>query len=601
MFNSLRARVVVMLLVLAVLPVLVLGAYFTLTRFNTDREAATDFQYQVAQRVAAEIDSLLSQEIALLRTVPNIVNLVEIDPQSRNTILRDIFNEARDLNRLVLLDETGQELVYIARREVIHESQLGDRSSKPEFRVPAAQKTIYFGDIQFDEMTGEPTMLVSVPQIDLRTGELIYILVGELQLRPIWNLVAYETLGEGQDIFVIDQNQQVVAHSNPSVVLGGTRFLLPESAGAARGLQGDDVVLAFSSLQIGDNTLTVVSEQTTDVAYAEAYSSGKATVLVLVLTVIVTTAIGLFGIQHQMRPLARLADVARRIGAGELDARADVEGGEEIEAVAAALNDMAVQLSNLVGSLEARVQDRTRELRLAAEVAQQAATILDPDQLLPQVVELTKENFRLYHAHVYLLDEEGETLVLAAGAGEAGQIMLQHKHHIPLRIGRSLVARAARENRPVIVTDTTTDPHFLPNPLLPDTRSEAAFPLAIGARVLGVLDVQSDRVGYFTADVLDVYRTLANQIAVALDNARLFLEVERVSRHEHTLSVVAEQIQAANSLEELLEVAARELGQALRVPRTAIELKLEPVDSFTGSEAGKPAEPVMADEPASPA
>jgi putative methionine-R-sulfoxide reductase with GAF domain len=276
------------------------------------------------------------------------------------------------------------------------------------------------------------------------------------------------------------------------------------------------------------------------------------------------------------RPLQKLTATAQRLSATEdWSLRADVTSADEFGVLGQALNDMTAHLQELIASLEQRIAARTRDLQLAAQVSEEVATILDLDQLLPHVVELTKDNFRLYHAHIYLLDEDRENLVLAAGAGEAGRIMKQRGHSIPIDADHSIVAHAARSNEPIITDDVTDSPDFLANPLLPDTRSEAAFPLVVGDRVLGVLDVQSEQTARFDADFLVVLSTLAGQIAVALDNARLFSEVDRASRHEQALSAVTHAIQGATSIEEVLQAAARELGRALRVPHTAIEMQLQ--------------------------
>ena len=201
------------------------------------------------------------------------------------------------------------------------------------------------------------------------------------------------------------------------------------------------------------------------------------------------------------------------------------------------------------------------------------STIFDPDQLLPQVVELTKYSFDLYHTHIYLYDAGRENLVLAAGASEAGRIMKERGHHIPASAS-SLVAQAGRENVAVIVDDVNVDPNFLANPLLPETRSEAALPLTVGERVIGVLDVQSEQVARFDNDLIAVFSTLAGQIAVSLDNARLFSEMERASRQDHVLGVLTQEIQRAASIDDVLRSATRELGKALQVSETAIELHL---------------------------
>jgi PAS domain S-box-containing protein len=162
----------------------------------------------------------------------------------------------------------------------------------------------------------------------------------------------------------------------------------------------------------------------------------------------------------------------------------------------------------------------TVQLRTAAEIAEQVGAILDPDDLLNTVIPLLKDRFNLYHAHVYILEDD--TLVLRAGYGRIGSIMVQQSHQIALHHPHSLVARAARNREAVVINDVSKAPDFLPNMLLPKTRSEVAVPIIIGDQVLGVLDVQSDQLDFFTPSDLDVFRTLSGQLANALYSATLF-------------------------------------------------------------------------------
>jgi PAS domain S-box-containing protein len=171
----------------------------------------------------------------------------------------------------------------------------------------------------------------------------------------------------------------------------------------------------------------------------------------------------------------------------------------------------------------------TTQLRTAAEVAAQINAILDPQALLAEVVPLVQERFDLYHVHVYTLDEETDELVMRVGTGKAGRVMLEEGHKIALDRQKSLVARSARSKQPVLVNDVTQDPDFMPNPLLPDTKSEVAVPAIAGDRVLGVFDVQDDERNRFTESDLDVFTTLASQIAIAFQNAQYFEEVQRTA------------------------------------------------------------------------
>ena len=168
------------------------------------------------------------------------------------------------------------------------------------------------------------------------------------------------------------------------------------------------------------------------------------------------------------------------------------------------------------------VARRASELESVARVSATTSTVLNPDILLQTVVDLTKERFNLYHAHIYLMDEDWHTLLLAAGAGEVGAKMVADEHTIAMDAERSLVVRAARERQAVIIGNVRNEPGFLPNPLLPETCSELAVPMVVGDALLGVFDVQSANLDNFSLEDASIYTTLAAQVAVALQNARLY-------------------------------------------------------------------------------
>ncbi|MEO5886633.1 MAG: GAF domain-containing protein, partial [Anaerolineales bacterium] len=167
---------------------------------------------------------------------------------------------------------------------------------------------------------------------------------------------------------------------------------------------------------------------------------------------------------------------------------------------------------------------RANQLETVATLSSTASTVLDPDKLLQAVVDLTKERFNMYHTHIYLANDAWNTLLLGAGAGEVGRKMVAEEHAISMDAEKSLVARAHRERQSIIANDIRSQPDFLPNPLLPETRAEMAVPMIVGDVVLGVFDIQSDRADSFTKVDADIYTTLASQVAVALQNARLYVE-----------------------------------------------------------------------------
>lgn len=202
----------------------------------------------------------------------------------------------------------------------------------------------------------------------------------------------------------------------------------------------------------------------------------------------------------------------------------------------APLKDSAGQVIGIVGfvhditeriAAEETLAKQAAQLQTVAEISTSVSTILDQPTLLRNIVDLTKERFNLYHSHIYLLDPSGKSLVLVAGAGEVGQIMTAEGRSIPLAQERSLVARAARSKQSIIINDIQSEPGFLPHPLLPGTKSEMAVPMLAGDQVIGVLDIQADQTNYFTEDDANIQTTLATQIAIAVENARLLTETQR--------------------------------------------------------------------------
>jgi signal transduction histidine kinase/HAMP domain-containing protein len=192
------------------------------------------------------------------------------------------------------------------------------------------------------------------------------------------------------------------------------------------------------------------------------------------------------------------------------------------ELVSAVVEQLSDHIENL--RLLEQAEQKRLELETVATVSNTASTVLDPDKLLQAVVDLTTERFGLYHTHIYLADESWQTLILAAGAGETGRKLVAEQHAISMSTEQSLVARAAREGKAVIVNDVRGEPGFLPNPLLPETRAEMAVPMIVGDKVLGIFDVQSNKLSGFTTEDANIYTTLASQVAVALQNARLYVE-----------------------------------------------------------------------------
>lgn len=186
------------------------------------------------------------------------------------------------------------------------------------------------------------------------------------------------------------------------------------------------------------------------------------------------------------------------------------------------------ELDRLRKELEQRIVERTEDLERRAgqleavsSVARTIASVQDVNTLLPNITKLVSEQFGFYHVGIFLVDDINEFAVLRAANSDGGRRMLNRKHQLRLD-SNSIVGYSVSRGEPRIALDVGTDSVYFNNPDLPETRSEMALPLRVGGRVIGALDVQSTQSNAFTREDISVITTLADQVAIAIENARLF-------------------------------------------------------------------------------
>jgi GAF domain-containing protein len=211
------------------------------------------------------------------------------------------------------------------------------------------------------------------------------------------------------------------------------------------------------------------------------------------------------------------------------------------------------------------------QFETAAEIARDISSSLDLDELLQKAVELIKSRFDFYHASIFLKDLPGEFVVIREATGEAGAQMKRSGHKLGVG-SKSVVGFVAGNGEPLIVNDTTRDTTYYLNPLLPETRAEAALPLKVGDRIVGVLDVQSKQAYAFAEENLRTLQILADQLAIAVVNTELFAETQEHLAQHRLLHHITTTAASGTTLGEALQSAVNGLQVTLGGDRVSILL-----------------------------
>lgn len=558
---SLRTRLLLMSIFVVLIPAMIIGIVATYISSQGLRSEAFGQLESVATLKENQVRSWLD-------TLQKSLTTVVVDQESaRQAIVvmeggEDIVIEkARlkfDLNRYNGISGYFTEIFIMDPEGVVVLSTLSAQEGKIFTNQDFFNEGIkgpYVNPPVYEPALSNYSIVVSQPLTGER-GQTIGVLAGRVNLSTLNDIMnEREGLGESGETYLVNANfavltdlrfQEIVLGQTYVRTEGITNAITRQENGSATYTNYHDVPVLGVYRWIPELRIAIIAEHNVAEALQAARALSWVSLLVTLFTVVVFAGLSAFFFTRRIsNPIARLANAADSISHGNLDLEVDIKSGDEIGVLADSFNLMTGRLRELIANLEQRVAQRTRALATSGEISRQLSSILDRNTLAIEVVEQLRSAFNYYHAHIYLMDESGTNLVMTGGTGEVGKTLLARGHSIPH--GKGLVGRAAESKEAILVANTSLNPTWIPNPLLPETKAEIAVPIIAGNKVLGVLDVQNNIVDSLEQQDVTMLRSIADQVAIALQNItatetaiKRADELQKVAKVSATASAVME-------------------------------------------------------------
>lgn len=548
---SIRARLLASSLILALLPPMIVATVFGVIFINNGRNQTLEQMQGVVQLKRAQLDlwvgslqsslKTLREETGAVERFEAILTLPESNPrrllalQALQQRFSRMVESNADFDEVLLMSVEGDVILSTDL------SQLGKRFAQRKFFI-FGKSGPYINPPFYDAALNRTVMWLSLPVYNRAD-----VLIGVLAARPnalVFNKIVSQQAGLGQsgESYLVGINNTLLSRlSNPNFAVGQA-FIRSQPvqqvlatqrdvAGLFENYNNQAVVGAY--VWLPSYQMVLVAEK----AQSEAFRFINQTLLfggiTLGAALILALIVGLNTTRTIANPLGEVARVAEDIASGNLNIQITESGDDEIGQVTIAFNHMTQRLRESFVNLENRIQERTmalenrsRQIETIAQLGNAITNLRNLEDLLSQATILISDRLDFYHVGIFLLDDSNTYAILRAANSDGGQKMLAKGYQMPIKED-NIIGNALLHSQPRVAFDIGENAVRFDYPDLPETRSQMALPLRVGQQQLGALDVHSLHPNAFSMEDIAILQILADQIAIAINNARLFDETQQ--------------------------------------------------------------------------